>query len=57
MVSKAGDDDWPSVVVNLKGARDSWARLKRILGQEEANMRVSGMFFKVVVQAVLLFGS
>ena len=33
------------------------ARLTRILGREGANPRVVGMFFKSVVQAVLLLGS
>ena len=30
--------------------------MKRILGREGANLRVSGIFFKAVVQAVLFFG-
>ena len=34
----------------------SWARLMRILGREGAYPRVYGMFFKVVVQAVLVLG-
>ena len=52
----AVDDDWPAVVGNLTKVWKSWERLSRILGQEGANMRVSGMFFKVVVQAVMLLG-
>ena len=52
----AVDDDWPAVVGNLTKFWKSWARLSRILGQEGANMKVSRIFFKVVVQAVLLFG-
>ena len=32
-------------------------RMTRILGREGADPRISGLFFKVVVQAVLLFGS
>ena len=44
-------------MINLKNSRKSWAQLTRILGREGANLRVSGMFFKAVVQAVLLFGS
>ena len=50
-------DDWKAVVVNLRKERNSWARLLRILGREGVNPRVSGMFFKEVVQLVLLFGS
>ena len=30
-VMTAGDDDWPSVAVNLVKARKSWGRLARIL--------------------------
>ena len=51
------DDDCPTVMVNLKKARKSCARLMKILGQEGAKMRVSGISFKTVVQVVLLFGS
>ena len=46
----AGDDDWPSVAGNLGKARKSWGRLKRILSREGVDKRVSGMFFKAVVQ-------
>ena len=41
----------------LKLVRKSWSRMTRILGREGGNLRVSVMFFKVVVQVVLLFGS
>ena len=50
-----GDDDWPTVVVNLRKDWKSWVRLARILVREGADLRVSGMFFKAVVQSVLLF--
>ena len=56
-VLMAGDDECPAVMINLKKVRKSWAQLTRILGREGANLRVSGMFFKAVVQVVLLFGS
>ena len=42
---------------NLKKARKSWGRLSRILGREGATARISGTFFKSVVQQVLLFGA
>ena len=32
-----------------------WALLLRVLGRERTNMRVLGMFFKAVVQALILF--
>ena len=53
----AGDDDWPAVAGNLRKARKSWTWMTRVLGREEAYPRVSRLFFKVVVQAALLFGS
>ena len=51
-----GDDDWPAVAGNLAKARKSWGRLQGILSREGATKRVSGTFFKAVVQQVLLFG-
>ena len=54
-IMTAGDDDWPAVAGNLVTARKSWRRLKRILSREGADKRISGMFFKEVVQQVLLF--
>ena len=56
-VMTAGDDDWPAVAGNLAKARRSWGRLQRILSMEGATPRVSGSFFKGVVQQVLLFGA
>ena len=50
------DDDWPAVAGNLLMAQKSWGRLARILSREGGEKRVSGNFFKAVVQAVLLFG-
>ena len=45
------------VIGNLRKARNSWGRLSRFLGREEADSRVSGNFYKAVAQAVLLFGA
>ena len=56
-IMTAGDDDWPAVAGNLVKARKSWGRLARILSREGADKRVSGTFFKAVVQQVLLFGA
>ena len=39
-----GDDDWPTVVVNLQKARKSWGCLLRILIREWSDMKVSGDF-------------
>ena len=53
----ATDNDWPSVVGNLRKARRSWGRLSRVLGREGADPKVSRVFYIAVNQAVLLFGS
>ena len=55
VISEA-DDDWAEVVNNLSWARAVWRRMTRILSREGAAPQVSGLFFKAVVQAVLLFG-
>ena len=56
-VLMAGYDDWTAVVGKLSKARKSWGRLSRILIREGADPKVSGHFFKAVLQAVLLFGA
>ena len=43
------------VMVNFRKAEKSLLRMTRILGWEGTDLRVFGMFFKAVVQAVLLF--
>ena len=53
-IMTAGDNDWPAVVVNLVKARKIWGRLTRILSREGADKRVSGTFFKALVQQVIL---
>jgi hypothetical protein len=52
------DDDWPAVHRNLsKDSKSWWAQISCILATREgATPRVSGMFYKVVVQLVMLFG-
>ena len=52
-----GDDNWPVVAGNFSKARKSWGRLQRILSREGPTKRVSGNFFKAVVQQVMLFGA
>ena len=51
------DDNWPAVAGNLNKSWRSWGRLQMILGREGATPRISGFFFKAVVQQVLLFGA
>ena len=50
------DNDWPVVVRNLDRVRKVCSRMLRILSREGATPRVSGLFFKAVIQALLLFG-
>ena len=52
-----GDEDWPAVAENLVKARKIWGQLTRILIREGVDKRISGTFFKAVVQQVLLFGA
>ena len=51
----ASDEDFTAVVGNLKKAQNIWDQPKRILVREGDITRVLGMFFKAVVQAVLIF--
>ena len=51
----AADKDKPVVLKKLARARKVWSRMSRILIREGAAPWVSGLFFKAVVQAVLLF--
>jgi hypothetical protein len=53
----SSDDDWLDVIKNLAKARQRWARISRVLTREGATPRVSAMFYKVVIQTVLLYGS
>ena len=51
------DDDAQAVRANLGKARKSWARVSRVLRGENASPRVCGVFYRAIVQAVLLYGS
>ena len=51
------ENNWTEVVGDLRKARKIWARLLIILGGGGPNTRVLGMFFKAVVQAVLIVGA
>jgi Reverse transcriptase (RNA-dependent DNA polymerase) len=50
------DDDWPAIHGNLTKARKRWGMIRRVLVRENANARVSGYFYKAVVQSVVLYG-
>ena len=51
------DNDMQAVRANLKKARKCWKMFSRLLRGENMDPRVCGMFYKAVVQSVLLFGS
>lgn len=51
------DSDWPALYKNLGKARQKWARISIMLSREGASPRVSAMFYKAIVQSVLLYGS
>ena len=51
------NNDWPVVVSNLRKEQRKWAIFPMILDQEGSDARNSGTFYKVVVQATLLFVS
>jgi hypothetical protein len=50
------DEDWLAVYAHLHKAQKSWTRISHILARGGATPRVSGIFYKVVVQSILLFG-
>ena len=56
-VLETEDDDWPSVVRNLRRSRQKWEWLTHILIREGADAQTSGQIYLAVVQSVLLYGS
>ena len=51
------DSDVPAMRANLKKARGVWARVSKILREENVPPRVGAMFYRGIVMAVLLYGS
>ena len=50
----AVDDNWPSIITNLRKSRKVWYRLSQIMGKEVADWRISGQFYVAFMQATLL---
>jgi hypothetical protein len=48
------DSNWPAVNGNLAKARKRWGRIRCVIIWEGADARVSGYFYKAVVQSVVL---
>jgi hypothetical protein len=51
------DDDIWAIRAQLRKARATWARVGQVLRAENVPHCVTAKFYKVVVQAVLLYGS
>ena len=56
-VISSTENDWMKIVRNLARAKTVWSRMSRILSRMGAPPWVSGLLFKAVIQAVLLFGA
>ena len=56
MTLKHTDNDWPEVCWNIVKARAVWRRLVKLLQKEGADNRFSDLFYREVIQAVLMFG-
>ena len=54
MVLTAADGDCTAVAYNLSKSKKQWAKMLRTLGREGENA-VSGLFYKSMVQPVLLY--
>ena len=50
------DVDWTAVQRNIMRKRSVWGRLGTLIQQEGADPRAMGIFYRAVVQAVLLYG-
>ena len=51
------DDDWPAVWLSIMRARSVWGRLGTLIIWKGAETKVSVMFYRAVIQLVLLFGA
>ena len=49
-------DDWTVLHKNLAKVHKRWALISHVLAHERASPKVSAMFYKAAVQAVLLYG-
>ena len=49
-------DNWPAVLRNVKQARKIWGRLGKMLQKEGTDIKVLEIFYRAVVQKVILLG-
>ena len=50
------DDKWPALRHNVGKAHIVWSRLGKLLRREGVDSQMSAMFYRAVLQAVLIFG-
>jgi hypothetical protein len=50
------NSDWPALFRNVKKAKMKWGQIARPLIKTGIRMRIVGLFYKAIVQAVLLYG-
>ena len=50
------DNAWPELRRNMMRKRSVWKRLRTMIQREEADPRVSAMFYREVLQAILIYG-
>ena len=50
------NSDWPALFSNVKKARKRWGMLVRILDKDGATNYAKGMFYRAIIQSVLLYG-
>jgi hypothetical protein len=50
------NSDWPTLFYNLKKAQQRWGMVSRVLVRDGASTHAMGLFYKAIVQAVLLYG-
>jgi hypothetical protein len=53
----ANDDDIGAIRHNITKARKKWQTLSQILTRQGARPKIMGVFYKAVIQAILLYGS
>lgn len=53
----SNDSDWPTLYHNLSKARRQWSCIARVLVTEHVQPKAAGMFYKAVVQSILLYCS
>ena len=51
------NSDWPAIFRQLTRARQRWAMIARVVAKLQIPAKAAGMFYKAIVQAVLLYGS